>query len=63
MWRKLRVCSLGGGVLMFLSLALTVFDLGPRGSSSRTAGPGSSGWQIVGPIRYQNLTIFPVVSS
>lgn len=45
---------------------LQMFDVNPgiRAEGSKgVPAPGSSGWRLLDPVSYENLTIFPVVSS
>jgi len=58
-----RIFSIAAGLaVLFVVMGATRLDLGLNAWASRP-GPGPSGWEIRPPITYENLTVFPVVSS
>ncbi len=57
-----RIFSIAAGLVLFVVMAATRPDLGLN-ASANGPGPSLSGWEIRPPVTYENLTVFPVVSS
>jgi len=54
------------GLFILFVGVLQMFDVNPEmraEGSTAVPAPGSSGWRLIDPVSYENLTIFPVVSS